>query len=276
MPVTLLLARQRSGTGALGSLLDQHPDVHYAGEVFHADHRNATGANLFFDEQANYFNYLLRKIEIEPRRALPDAAGQNFSDFFAGLRDAFPQKRHTLVDVKYSSTHHFNGGWHSPLDMPKLLRFAMRDEFRIIHLKRRNLVKVFVSGRLAEQAKTWHATSEAALVSGVVRIDRHALLNFLNVATRTTALFDGWLRAYSRVIELEYESLFSADDGMDAGSVERLAGLLDVDGESLRSLRPRVLKQTSDDLRSVIENHDEIARHLAGTPFAGMLAPSSN
>lgn len=262
MTIHIMLARQRSGTGALGSLLDQHPGIRYLGEVFHTDG---------YDRKVNYFNFFLQKVTENPRRALPDACEQNFAEYLAHLRETITGKPNIILDIKYSSTHHFNGGWHAPLDMPKLIHFAKRDKMKIIHLKRSNYIKTFVSGRLAELNKVWHATPKDELPVQQITVDKDVLLSYLNATNRTVSHFDGYFRKYPHIAEIEYGTLFRADGSIDAAELKKIASLLGVDEEVLGTLQPSFVKQTKDELAGVITNYEEIVSHLASTPFSGML-----
>lgn len=263
MTIHILLARQRSGTGAFGSLIDQHPAIRYLGEVFHTDG---------YDRPVNYFNFLLGKVSQDPRRALPDANERNYQEYMAHLREAVTDRPHVVIDVKYSSTHHFNGGWHSPFDQPRFMQFAKRDNICFVHLKRSNYIKTFVSGRLAELNKVWHATKEDKIAVTQVTVDKHALLNYLNSTNRTVNNFDGYLRKYPHVTEVEYGTLFNADGSVNHAELRKVATLIGLAGDAFDGLQPSFVKQTKDSLVDVITNYDEIFEFLGKTPFSGMLA----
>ena len=262
MTIHILLARQRSGTGALGSTLDQHPGIDYIGEVFHTDG---------VERPENYFNFLYGRLKADPRRGLPDASNKNFMEYMAHLAATQKKKSNLIIDVKYSSTHHFNGGWYSPCDMPKFIQYAKREGMKIIHLKRKNLIKTFVSGRLAEINKVWHAREDDEIKTRELKVDCQQLLNYLNSTQRTINHFNGYLRKYASVIELEYEDLFRADGSIVTGELDRLSSFLDVDPAPFQELKPNFVKQTSDELSEVITNYAEVVQFLAGTPFRDLL-----
>jgi LPS sulfotransferase NodH len=262
MAIHILLARQRSGTGALGSTLDQHAAIRYLGEVFHTDG---------YEREDNYFNFLLARLTSDPRRGLPDANDRNFTEFMEHLAATQAGKPNVIIDVKYSSTHHFNGGWYSPCDMPKFIQFAKRGGMKIIHLKRKNLIKTFVSGRLAEMNKVWHAREEEEVKTRQLNVEKQPLLNYLNTTQRIINHFDGYLRKYPHVIELEYEELFRPDGSIVADELAKVSGFLDIDNKPFETLQPSFVKQTSDELSEVITNYAEVIEFLAKTPFRNML-----
>src|ERR1700737_1095076 len=101
MAVSILLARQRSGTGALGSCLDQHPMISYVGEVFHDDS---------IDRPPNYFWFLIKSLQSDPSVALPNSNGKRLDAYLAFL-ESQGKKPNILIDVKLRSLHHFNAHW---------------------------------------------------------------------------------------------------------------------------------------------------------------------
>ncbi len=263
MALHVLLARQRSGTGALGSLLDQHPQISYYGEVFHPDE---------IDREHNYFNFLLKKAKGDPNNALPSANEQNYRDYIAQLESS-GQKGSVLIDVKYSSTHHFNGYWHSPLDPPGFLQICQRERRKIIHLKRHNLLKTRISGLLAEHNKIWHATPEDTITVKTLTLDTEEVLGFLASMSQQVTYFDNYLGNYPQILTLSYENLFQASGTLASDTSKSLAAFLEVDEEPFNTLTPFFVKQASDDLSAVIENYDEISSCLNNTRFAWMLTP---
>ena len=260
MALHVLLARQRSGTGAFGSILDQHPAIRYLGEVFHPNERK---------HEVNYFNFLLTKITANPERGLAMANEENYREFAAHV-ETRGRKKNVIIDVKYSSTHHFNGPWHSPFDMPKFVMLCRQDKRRILHLKRRNFLKTFVSGRLADLNAVWHARPDDQLAVTKLTVEIPAMMNYLRVTGRTVNHFDGYLRKYPHVLELEYEVLFPSDGAISSEVMTRVAGFLDVEAGPLVAAAPAFVKQTSDNLSGVLENYEEVTAALKGTEFAWM------
>lgn len=147
MTLFVLLARQRSGTGALGSTLDQHPSISYLGEVFHHD---------AMDRPPNYFWFLQNLITEKPELAFPDAGPERW-DRYAEYLCSMSKKNYLLVDIKYASTHHFNQHWLGVGEAPTLFSILKTRGVPIVHLTRRNYLKVYVSGKLAEANGVWHA-----------------------------------------------------------------------------------------------------------------------
>lgn len=261
MSLHILLARQRSGTGVLNSIINAHPEVSCVGELFHPNeiaHKN------------NYFNFLSKKIQVDPTRALPAANEINYHEFMAHIK-SLGYKKNILIDVKYSSTHHFNDYWHSTFDMPKFLQLGKKDRRKILHLKRRNYLKTYISGRLAEQNKIWHTQEKSDIKITSMVLNETSLLNYIRSTARQVNNFDGYFRKYPYILELEYEELFEENGALSITVAEKIAAFLEIDPKPFETTSPTLIKQTPNNLATVIENIDEITIALNKTEFSWML-----
>lgn len=258
--LSILLARQRSGTGALGNVLDQQPKVKYLGEVFHDQRLN---------EDVNFFNFMMKKVADSPNQALPSNRSQQLKDFFSFVQEIHPGKERIIIDVKYRSLHHINGFWHGPREMPTFIRMSREMGLSIIHLTRRNFIKTYVSGLLAEMNKVWHATSAAEIKVNTIKVDTGRLLNYLNATRNEVEFVTGFLRNYSNVLQLEYEDIFDDRGFIKSEHEEKIAGFCGL-SEFLR-IAPPFIKQTSNQLQDVIENYQDVADTLKDTMYSWML-----
>jgi hypothetical protein len=96
-----MLARQRSGTNALRSVLNSHPDVFCLTEVFSFMDRNSKHR---LTRKTNFFNFLVNYAGGDVSRILPDQHEKIFLAYLAFLR-SFSKKRFILIDVKFNTTH---------------------------------------------------------------------------------------------------------------------------------------------------------------------------
>src|SRR4051812_20839471 len=102
---TVLLARQRSGTNALISVLETNPDIFCFDEVFRLDELPRNDPP---QREAKYFTFLRQYAADDVTRTFPDRHEQLLADYLAHLR-RLAHKRLIVVDVKYNSTHHLSG-----------------------------------------------------------------------------------------------------------------------------------------------------------------------
>jgi hypothetical protein len=259
MALGVIIARQRSGTGALGSVLDQHPSVSSLGEVFHHD---------AIDREPNYFWFLRNLIERDPDMGLPAAHGKRFT-LYADFLKARTQKAHTIIDIKYSSLHHFNGYWLGILEPPAIFQILRGRKIPVIHLGRKNHLKAFVSGQLAQLNDEWHAKSQDAITIRNLIVDPPACLQFIRTMKREYERVRKILEKHPKLLELEYSEIFDEAGELRAAVAEQLADFLQI--APFKKRRPAFVKQTSGALRDVIENFDELAKALDATDHARML-----
>ena len=105
--VTVLLARQRSGTNALRDVLDSHPQVFCLPEVF----QSQPSPKARHEVEANYFNFLdERRGQIKSVLTSEEAQEALFLEYLAYL-DAFSEKPRMVVDIKYNSAHNVDAPW---------------------------------------------------------------------------------------------------------------------------------------------------------------------
>ena len=261
--IGFLFARQRSGTGALGSILDQHPELKYAGEVLHPDDRS-NGLNFFSyveadaDRMRHFFN---------PDRR-PDIVDKYFTWLSERVHPKFP-----IIDIKYSSVHHWNTSWQGIVDAPWILRCIREKNFPVLHLKRKNYLETYVSGRLAEENKVWHAKSAEELRVHEIVVDIGQMSKTLVRTTEEVAAMDVWLHGVKRQLTLEYADLFDAGGIADSALIHRVQELFGLK-EDFSKLTPNVIKQAPPLVGDAIVNVSLVRRALRGTEYAWMLKAS--
>ncbi|MCA8867321.1 MAG: hypothetical protein KDA67_01570 [Rhodobacteraceae bacterium] len=259
MKYAILLARQRSGTGALGSVLDKHPQLKYLGEVFHPD-------NL--GQKNNYFTHFLDKVKSDPKAALPDNAYKVFQSFLEDISALHPGKM-LIVDIKYRSLHHLDGGWRGVVERPRSITESISHDLPIIHLTRRNALQSFVSGRLAEANKVWHAHSNEQIRVNSAVLNIRQLSNYIVTSEREADLIDRWTKRYKHLESFDYDEMFDIEGHLDSQIAERLAALFGV--TSFTDREPTYVKQAPTDMAEAIENYELVKRALLGTDAIWML-----
>ena len=252
----ILLARQRSGTGALGNVIDRHPRLKYLGEVFHPDN---------IGQRLNYFTFLSEQVAEDPSNALPDSQIANFLAFMESVSEGSDAQ---IVDIKYSSLHHLNGAWHSPVGRPRILQHAREHNVPIIHLQRDNFVQTYVSGKLAEANVVWHARSHEEIGTTSLTIDPQRLIAYLHHTADEVARCKRWLRHHEPLVTIEYEEMFDQAGLMREDVCQQVSKLLGIGRFDQRE--PELVKQAPRSVSDAIQNFDEVKRSLATTKFAWM------
>ena len=262
MTVYFLLSRNRSGTGALGSMLDQTTSMQYLWEAFHEGLARLP---------ENYFFFMRRLCEENPDAWMPSQARTRFDRYVAYLGER-ATKRDMLISVKYNSMHHFNAQWLDLSEAPTLFKILRERNASIIHLRRKNHLRVYVSGLLAERNGVWHARDTKSFEVQCLKLDLRKCLVYLRGQEREDDRVNWELRGYQRLLELEYAKLFDLRGEITADTREALEGFCHVRLDGIK--QPDLVKLTPRALDRAIENYDEIGAGLKGTPYEWMLAES--
>jgi len=254
----LLLARQRSGTSALGSIMNKHPDVVYPGEPFHIGHKNKT---------TSFFHYKEKRVKEDSTFLFPDHDQELFEGFVKTLNKQFGGK--TFLDVKYNQTHYVNGVSYIPTQTPWLVRYAFQNQCPIIHLTRKNQLKVFVSELRAKKTGIWHAKTHIELEDDLVEVNTSHLLTHIRSSEDVMHMFSSWMNGRAQTFTIDYSEVFSPDGFLSDMAVQGIGGVTGL--ENLSSLKSDFVKTASDDLSNAISNYQEVVDTLSETPYAWML-----
>jgi len=257
--LALLLARQRTGSGALGTILDRNPALFYTGEVLHPDD---------VKNKASFFGFVNASAERIAAFSNPNQRESVVKAYFEELESA-KRPRTPVIDVKYRSLHHWNLGWQGFFDRPWIISYARQQRMPILLLRRRNYAATFVSGRLAELNRVWHTKDSASISVTSLNVAPRDLLGFLKTCAREDSLIDEWLANYDRVLPLEYEDVFDSQGLVPESVCSRIATFLGIGPFPFRS--PIFIKQAPPALADSISNFDEVAASLQGTEFRWML-----
>jgi hypothetical protein len=273
--IGFLLARQRSGTGALGSLLARHPGLRYLGEVLHPNPERAAVRQVLDEdlraEDVNFFRYVHADVARMRGFCDPNQRADVVERYFDWLKERF-HPRIPIVDVKYNSLHHWNRGWQGLFEAPWLIRHVREKKLPIIHLKRKNSLQTYISGRLAEVNQVWHATSSGAMKTRDMEVDVDGLLSSLTQTSREIDLMNKWLRRIETLTVIEYAELFSAEGTADPRIMREIKDLFNLE-DDFTVLEPVFVKQAQSSILASISNPRAVRRALRGGRFAWMLKP---
>ncbi len=254
----LLLARQRSGTSALGSIMNKHPELFYPGEPFHIGHAN---------KETSFFHFKDRMIQQDSSAFLPDRDPELLSKFISQINQRY--KSTPFLDVKYNQTHFLNGVSYLPTHQPWIVRHALNSKFPVIHLTRKNQLKVFVSELRAKLTGIWHAKKEIKVENDAVEVDTTRLLHHIKTSDEVMKMFDGWMQNRASSFTIDYDDLFTANGHLSEAAVTGIRRISQL--QDLESLKSEFVKTASNDLSQAIANYDDVVKTLAKTPYAWML-----
>jgi hypothetical protein len=257
----VLLARQRSGTNALGAVAGAHPDITAIPEVLN---QPAEAPRPW--AEANYWTYL-RQRGRSPVAASNEAQAELFRDYLFHLR-TFSPKRYLLIDVKYNVTHVADGPYRAINAQPALFDYIEANGMRVLNLTRRNHLRTYLSFAKATRTSRWIVThGDAPAEDPSIRLDPDELLFHMRLWADEDALVARRFAGNPRALTLEYDDLFPVLGGAPAAAeLSRLAAWLGVPAE-FPDTGPKLYKQAVRPLTETIENFGEVAAALAGTEF---------
>lgn len=238
----VVIGTQRSGTTYLRQCLDSHPQVRCRGELFARSYGKSEGY------QAYRHGSVLRQLGHYLRRTA------QVEDF---LRERFANREigEQAVGFKLMRSHVRR----VPYLYPMLLPILRRDGYRVIHVVRRNLLRVLVSRRTALARGQFHARTAVPTIEITLPVER--LSDELATLAEENRF---WIEACAGMsrCEVEYEA-FIADQ---RGESQRLLHFLGVDPEvDLSSPHRRVNRAP---LGRIVKNYEEVREVLADTIYA--------
>jgi hypothetical protein len=259
----VLLSRQRSGTNPLRSVLESHPEIFAFTDVFNLPHRDSDEPRL---RESNFFTFLERYAKDDVRRTMPDHHERLFLDYLEYLR-CLSQKRYTLIDVKYNTTHFLARPWQER-GAPYLLELIIKHGLYVLNVTRRNYLRSILSSE-----KAWHSNCYTVLdgdtdyVDGTRNLDPDFVLRELSHCLDEDRRIQQALTSGDRVRTYDYTEIFSGNGS--AISPEFLKQFSDWRGiDNAFASKPAYKKLSSLPLRETIENYDEIAAAVREGPFA--------
>jgi hypothetical protein len=240
----IVLAGRRSGTTLLVESLDSHPDVECRKDVFSIRRR-------------------WKRFQVDVKTGL----FYQFRTASLGRRIDYLFRRRRLVHAFLEETLSPTGGvlargirlsYEQVRKYPDILPWVLENDVRVIHLVRDNALKAVVSHFTAKKRGFAHATSQVARVT--LRLPPAGLRAHLEKREREIDRYRALFRDRP-CCEVSYESFLARKEE----ETRRLLGFLGI--PRYAPLTSRLVKQNPDSLRDILENYDEIARALRGTPF---------
>ncbi len=258
--VLVVLGRQRSGTTALRSILDTHPDVFVIGEVFNIADRDAREELV---REANFFNFAPRHAERHPEVLLPGQHEELFVDYFEYLR-GFSPSRYFAVDVKYNMTQFFAKPWATDV-MPFFYELVVRHDVKVLRVTRRNYLRYLLSAEKAWRSDRYGSLRDDDYADTKIALDVDTVIAVLESCATEDELVGRALSTYPNVRSYDYVEIFPRPNEVSDEVLEDIRAWLELDDAFSRDSPWR--KQSSLPLAETIENFGEVEAALRGTRF---------
>jgi LPS sulfotransferase NodH len=243
--IYMITCPARTGSTMLVNLLRSHPDICSHGEIFSPD------------KIVGITGTYLSKCRAEPE----------FINRLSAERDRDPIKflYKIALDLQGKKAVCFKLK-HSELILPEYK--ALRDEivndrdFRIIHLRRENLLRRYLSHYIVNYVTRVTLAVHGQVIPELPRVElnpHECQKDFETVRGRELEFAE--LFAQHRSFSISYEE-------MVAGDAKKIRALLDFMGVSPRELTTTTRRLGCDDLRQVIANFEELRTYFAGSPYS--------
>ncbi len=260
----VLLARQRSGTNALRSIMESHPDIFCFNEVFSFNDHASEDAAL---RAPNFFTFLTEYARGDIRRVLPDRHETLFLDFLEYL-GCFSSKRYLIIDVKYNSSHFFTKPFSDNMTRPYVFDLMRARELPVLHVTRKNYLRYVLSVMKAWRSRSYALSTRDARShsDSSIRLDVGFLLRTLDVCHDEDSVIERAFGSYPRLLSYDYAELFPGGrEPIASAFLEELSRWLGV--ANTFCSETEFEKQSSLPLAETIENFDEVAAALRGTKY---------
>jgi hypothetical protein len=237
----ILLSTQRTGSSFLIDCLRSHPDIEAMGELL-------IGAPYSPVPFTKGSYRTLAKISrfVRVGAWMP---GRHMEVFFNG--------GHARVRLFKAMYNHIS----NPITLGYLRK---RTDIRILHLRRHNLLKMYVS-RMLMGAGT-RVVSVKPVAAARVHIDPAKALASMRTARRKHQHFEDVFRAHAR-LHLKYEDLI-VEQSINPVVSESMCDFLGIARSPMSS---RLMKINREPLANIVVNYEEVVRAISRTEFAELL-----
>lgn len=237
----VILTTQRTGSTFLVDCLGSHPEIECASEILVGD------PDVPARRKGGHFKKVVKLTNFITSGAfLP---GHRMADYFAG-----GSARVRMFKVMYNH-----------LANPFALRYLQEQEdIRIVHLRRHNLLKVYVSKLLMPKRAQVQVFSPVDAVQ--VYVDPAEAIASMRVSRRLCERYERLFERHRR-LPVTYEELFDGQQ-LSTATAARISEFLDVAPHPMKS---GIIKLNPESLRDMVVNFQELADAVAKTEFADML-----
>ena len=231
----LIITRGRTGSNFLFSLFDSHPRIRHYSEIISPRRlRNKKGF----------------KEEIVARGSVA---------FFKKCFE--PVDKELTVGMKFHY-HHFHENYGKKWDIPDLYQtldyFVSDRSIKILHLKRRNILKTLISVRVSDQTKQYVLRNESERKNDIrIKLAMADCRREFRQTRENEKKSDGLFR-HHEVLEVAYEDLVDEE----TATCNRILDFLRVPRHPMAS---KIFQRNTRSLRDVVENYEKIKNKIAGT-----------
>jgi len=253
MTQAIILTTQRTGSTFLVTCLESHPEGCCLGELLAGSRLFHVPEFLFRFRYGTKVYRFLRSGAWHPTRMMRRYLDEGrLGSMNLGLRPVMAFK-----------------AMYNQIQPPWTKKFLVeRKDLRILHLRRNNLLKNYVSSQLltVKRDNAWkpHTTTAVAAVSMPISVT-----GALDYMRRSIAEFEAHEIAFKDHprLTLNYETMIDGP-GLRADVARDVCRFLGISEQPMQS---KLVKMNPERLQDMVSNYDELASAIAKTEFAAML-----
>ncbi|MBT9383265.1 Stf0 sulfotransferase family protein [Pseudooceanicola sp. CBS1P-1] len=253
-----VIGRQRSGTTVFRTLLTRAGALN-CDEIFHGD----------LSAPHRFYGFVRDRVQERPELVHPQHHPRLFRDYIAALRRQAGGRR-LVMDVKYFGLNLIPQREDVDGRKPFVIGFMQESGAGIVHIRRRNKLRVHVSEQISIATGKWSAERAEQMITDKPRLhlDIAVALAAIDRLERQDARVQTLLATVPGVVRLDYEDMFTeaGDFTPEVCAIgERLLG-----GSAVEA-RPANLRMNPEPLEALVDNHGDLVAALVGTRHAWML-----
>ena len=236
----IVLSTQRSGSSYLCSLLDKHPAIRCVEEIFMPRNRN----------------------EITYRSWRSASFSRRLKDWLNRQQSVDAYLRQLCEKHRRFDAFGFKLMYGQAQRYPEVIDWCRNNDVKVVHLIRRNSLKMVVSRKVAAKRGVYLSTRPVEAVT--VNLDTRRLVRELRESERLVQRNRELFSALP-YLETSYEEIMADRD-------QQLRRVLTFLGCEVNvQLSSELVKTSPDSLESLIDNYGEVRATLAGSRFEGYL-----
>lgn len=253
-----IIGRQRSGTTVFRDLLVRHGAVN-CDEIFHGD----------LSRPHRFFAFVLERVKEVPMLVHPQHLPRLFKQYVEHERQLAGGER-LVLDVKYFGINLIPNFEDVDNHTPFIVNFMRSSMAEVVHIIRRNKLRVFVSEAISQATGRWSAEKVEHFVSGKKKIflDMDQVLSSVNRLIEQDRRVCALLEKIPNLSRLYYDEMFDPM-GLFSKSAQSVAvKVLDV---VQVDPTPGNLRMNPESLFDLVTNYDELVQVFRASPHAWML-----
>lgn len=241
--IVFMIARQRSGTNALNSILDQHEDICCTWEIFHPNGKQK--------KELNFYSFL--NLYSDSYTKIATNLCTIFDEYIKNICATLKQNV-IIFDVKYNSLNNINSVWYSHFhEIPTLINYIINHNYCILHLTRKNYLNQYISHIRANLTEEYVHKNHNLNDDIQFRINLNDLQYFIKASMAEDLFYKNLLANYKNYCQLDYYELFH-DDCLSKYCLDILHNFLQVNGlDNIKAKYKKIIKDKADCVKNINE-----------------------